>query len=168
MVDPGDEAERLPGAGSRDHEDGTERRFDGEALLGKRVEIHARNLDRPASYSINCTISPTDSSTNGILRTAPMALTVRTAHSPAATIARTLELPVLIPGGLRRFSHVLVEELERRAVRRDVVLLLDEPVALVGKHHILRHAAAAPHRLHDLVGLDLQHPRIVRSLKHQH
>src|SRR5207244_9849166 len=46
MVDPGDEAERLPGAGSRHHEDGTERRFDGEALLGKRVEIHARNLDR--------------------------------------------------------------------------------------------------------------------------
>src|SRR5256885_11702510 len=44
----------------------------------------------------------------------------------------------------------LVEELERRAVRRDVVLLLDEPVALVGKHHILRHAATAPHRLHDL------------------
>ena len=46
MVDPGDEAERLPGAGSRDHEDGTERRFDGEALLGKRVVIQARNLDR--------------------------------------------------------------------------------------------------------------------------
>src|SRR5437868_1070691 len=40
MVDPGDEAERLPGAGSRHHEDGTERRFDGEALLRKRVEIH--------------------------------------------------------------------------------------------------------------------------------
>src|SRR2546430_11290772 len=80
MVDPGDEAERLPGAGSCHHEDGTERRFDGEALLGKRVEIHARNLDR----------------------------------GPAATIARTLELPVLIPGGLRRFLHVLVEELERR------------------------------------------------------
>src|SRR5439155_26939001 len=100
-------------------------------------------------------------------RAAPMALTVRTAHSPAAPIARTLVLPVLVPGGLRRFPHVLVEELERRAVRRDVVLLLDEPVALVGKHHILRHAAAAPHRLHDLVGLDLQHPRIVRSLKHE-
>src|SRR5436309_14389189 len=93
MVDPGDEAERLPGAGSRHHEDGTERRFDGEALMGKRVEIHARNLDR----------------------------------GPAATIARTLELPVLIPGGLRRFLHVLVEELERRAVRLGVVLLLDEP-----------------------------------------
>src|SRR5205823_4947081 len=46
MVDPGDETERLPGAGSRHHEDGTERRFDGEALLGKRVEIHEGNLDR--------------------------------------------------------------------------------------------------------------------------
>src|SRR5207249_9088765 len=46
MVDPGDEAERLPGAGSRHHEDGTERRFDGEALLRKRVEIHEGNLDR--------------------------------------------------------------------------------------------------------------------------
>src|SRR2546430_6964719 len=30
-------------------------------------------------------------------RAAPMALTVRTAHSPAATIARTLVLPVLVP-----------------------------------------------------------------------
>src|SRR5216684_1418559 len=45
MVDPGDEAERLARAGSRHHEDGTERRFNGEALLGKGVEIHAGNLD---------------------------------------------------------------------------------------------------------------------------
>jgi len=46
MVDPGDEAERLPRAGSRHDEDGAERRFDGEALLRKRVEIHEGNLDR--------------------------------------------------------------------------------------------------------------------------
>src|SRR5438876_10918513 len=53
-------------------------------------------------------------------RAAPMALTVRTAHSPAATIARTLVLPVLVPGGLRRFPH----ELERNssAVRYAVML----------------------------------------------
>src|SRR5207247_11100382 len=41
MVDTGDEAERLPRAGSRDHEDGAERRFNGEALLGERLEVHA-------------------------------------------------------------------------------------------------------------------------------
>ena len=40
-------------------------------------------------------------------------------------------------------------------------------MALVGKHHVLRHAAAPPHRLHDLVGLDLQHTGIVRSLEHE-
>src|SRR5437870_6109001 len=57
MVDPGDEAERLPGAGSRHHEDGTERRFDGEALLRKRVEIHEGNLDRSRDLSLRRTIS---------------------------------------------------------------------------------------------------------------
>src|SRR2546422_4461598 len=45
--------------------------------------------------------------------------------------------------------------------------LFDEPVTLVGKHHVLRHAAAVAHRLHDLVGLDLQHPGIVRPLEHE-
>src|SRR2546422_4654285 len=55
----------------------------------------------------------------------------------------------LVPGDPRRLLHVLVEKLERRAVRLDVVLLFDEPVTLVGKHHVLRHAAAVAHRLHD-------------------
>src|SRR5947208_13611159 len=112
MVDPGDEAERLPGAGSCHHEDGTERRFDGEALLGKRVEIHARNLDR----------------------------------GPATTIALTLELPVQITRGLRRFLHVLVEELERRAVRLGDLLLLSEPVALVRQPPVTRPPRTAAHR----------------------
>src|SRR5260370_25435963 len=64
--------------------------------------------------------------------------------------------------------HVLVQELERCAVRVDVVLLLDEPVPLIGKHHVLGHAAAAAHGLHDLIGFDLQDPGIVRTLQHQH
>src|SRR5437762_5106259 len=41
MVDAGDEAERLPGAGSRHHEDGAEGCCDGAALLGQGVELHA-------------------------------------------------------------------------------------------------------------------------------
>jgi len=41
VVDTGDEAERLPSARSRDDEDGAQRRFNSQALLGKRVEGHA-------------------------------------------------------------------------------------------------------------------------------
>src|SRR5207249_586518 len=41
MVDAGDEAERLPGAGSRHHEDGAEGCCNGAALLGQGVELHA-------------------------------------------------------------------------------------------------------------------------------
>ena len=47
VIDPGDEAERLPRAGSRDHEHRAERRFNREALLGEGVEGHAWNLGRP-------------------------------------------------------------------------------------------------------------------------
>jgi len=41
MVDPGDQAERLPGPGSRDHEHRAERCLNGEALRGEGVELHA-------------------------------------------------------------------------------------------------------------------------------
>src|SRR5260370_8176014 len=58
--------------------------------------------------------------------------------------------------------HVRVQELERCAVRLDVVLLLDEPVPLIGKHHVLGHTPAAAHGLHDLIAFDLQDPGIVR------
>src|SRR5881398_63490 len=48
MIDTGDEAERLPRARARDHEDGPRRRFNGEPLPRERIEGHARNL--PISY----------------------------------------------------------------------------------------------------------------------
>src|SRR6266511_3789534 len=44
VLDAGDEAEGLPRARPRDHEDGAEGGFNGEALPGERVEGHGGNL----------------------------------------------------------------------------------------------------------------------------
>src|SRR5207249_7632530 len=60
--------------------------------------------------------------------------------------------------------QVAVEELQDLAVALDLVLLLEEPVTLVGEDDVLDGHAVLLDRGHDVVGLRLDHPRVVRPL----
>ena len=57
-----------------------------------------------------------------------------------------------------------VEERQDRRVAADFVLLLDEAVVFVGKDDVLGRDAVLLCGLDDLVGLDLQHARVVGAL----
>ena len=58
-----------------------------------------------------------------------------------------------------------VEELADAVVGLDLVLTAIETVALVGEQEVLDRDIVGTHRLDNLVGLHLQHTRIVGALE---
>ena len=55
MVDPADQAEGLPRPGPGHHQQGPERRLDGQALLRERVQVHRLQRVSRSSHSMKPT-----------------------------------------------------------------------------------------------------------------
>src|SRR5688500_13787099 len=86
----------------------------------------------------------------------------------APSITSTPSTPSTTSGvnGYRRLTlEILVEEGDHGRVALDFVFLLHEAVALVLEDDVLDGDTVLLRCRHDLVGLDLQHPRVVRALK---
>src|SRR6185503_5860433 len=86
---------------------------------------------------------------------------------PDPRLATTVGRGCYRTGPLVRRSalQVPVEKAQDRAVPFDLVLLLGEPVALVGKHDVLDGHAVLLDGSDDVVGLGLDDPGVVRALQ---